>query len=121
MATKVLIVEDELNITESLTFLLSREGFDVSSCANGAEAIKSVGDTSPDVLILDVMLPGLDGFEIIRRLRADDEYQNLPILVLSAKGQRRDRQTAETSGADMFMPKPFSNCEVVEAVKKLAG
>ncbi|WP_424930608.1 response regulator transcription factor [Amaricoccus tamworthensis] len=121
MTTKVLIVEDELNITESLTFLLSREGFEVTSCADGAVAIQSVDDTAPDVLILDVMLPGLDGFEIIRRLRADGEHRNLPILVLSAKGQRRDRMTAETSGADMFMPKPFSNSEVVDAVKKLAG
>jgi DNA-binding response OmpR family regulator len=121
MSGKVLIVEDEQHIAESLTFLLEREGFEVTAITDGDEALDTVSKVKPDVLVLDVMLPGMNGFEIARGLRHDPVHSKLPILMLTAKGQRRDRQTAVESGADIFMSKPFSNSEVVEAVRKLAG
>ena len=119
MAQRVLLAEDEPNIVESLTFLLRREGFDVDVHFNGAEALSAALKEPPDVVILDVMLPQLDGFEILRRLRLDERARSLPVIVLTAKGQREDRETALEEGADRFITKPFSNAELVEAVRGL--
>lgn len=119
--TRVMIVEDEPHIVESLSFLLAREGFDVRAMDDGAAALRALEAEPPDVLVLDVMLPGLDGFELLRRLRAAPALKSLPVLMLTAKGQRRDREIAEAAGADRFMTKPFSNAELVAAVKALAA
>ncbi len=121
MTQRVLLAEDEPNIVESLTFLLRREGFEVDVHLNGAEALSAALAQPPDVVILDVMLPQLDGFEILRRLRSDTRSENLPVIILTAKGQREDRETALVEGADRFITKPFSNAELVDAVKGLAG
>jgi DNA-binding response OmpR family regulator len=121
MAKRILLAEDEPNIVESLTFLLERAGFDVASEMNGQTALDAVLTNLPDVIILDVMLPGLDGFEILRHLRADARTQALPVLMLIAKGQREDRETALDSGANLFITKPFSNSEVIAAVTRLAN
>jgi len=121
MTQRVLLAEDEPNIVESLTFLLRREGFEVEVHLNGAEALSAALAAPPDVVILDVMLPQLDGFEILRRLRSDTRSENLPVIILTAKGQREDRETALVEGADRFITKPFSNAELVDAVKGLAG
>lgn len=118
---RVLLAEDEPNIVESLTFLLGKAGFDVVTETDGRAALEAVLGEPPDVLILDVMLPGLDGFEILRRLRADARGQGLRIIMLTAKGQREDRETALGNGADLFITKPFSNAELVAAVARLAG
>ncbi|MEQ9643229.1 MAG: response regulator [Alphaproteobacteria bacterium] len=121
MAKRVLIAEDEPNIVESLTFLLERAGFDVTVETDGKQALRAALEGLPDVLVLDVMLPELDGYEILRRLRADPKASGLPVLILTAKGQREDRETALDSGADLFITKPFANAEVVAAVEKLAA
>ncbi len=121
MAKRVLLAEDEPNIVESLLFLLERAGFDVASEMNGQAALHAALADPPDVMILDVMLPGLDGFEILRRLRADPRGRALPVLMLTAKGQREDREAALDSGANLFITKPFSNSEVIAAVMGLAG
>jgi DNA-binding response OmpR family regulator len=118
---KVLIVEDEPHIVESLTFLLTREGFAVESTADGETALATLADCKPGVLVLDAMLPGSDGFEILRRLRAEPRFADLPVLMLTAKGQRRDREVALALGVDRFMTKPFANSDVVAAVRELAG
>ncbi|MBB4302945.1 DNA-binding response OmpR family regulator [Rhodobium orientis] len=120
MAKRVLLAEDEPNIVESLTFLLERAGFDVAVETDGRKALdKALADT-PDVLILDVMLPEIDGYEILRQLRADRRADRLPVLMLTAKGQREDRDTALECGADLFITKPFANSEIVAAVEKLS-
>lgn len=120
MTKRVLLAEDEPNIVASLTFLLERAGFDVACEMNGQQALDVALANPPDVLVLDVMLPGLDGFEILRRLRNDPRGRDLPILILTAKGQREDRETALLGGTNLFMTKPFSNTEVVSAVTRLA-
>lgn len=120
MNKRVLIAEDEPNIVESLTFLLERAGFDVAVEVDGRQALDSALADVPDVLILDVMLPELDGYEILRRLRADRRAETLPILMLTAKGQREDRERAIDFGADLFITKPFANSEIVAAVQRLA-
>lgn len=121
MPKRVLLAEDEPNIVESLTFLLGKAGFEVATETDGRAALEAALGAPPDVLILDVMLPGLDGFEILRRLRADPRGRWLSVIMLTAKGQREDRETAEEAGADLFITKPFSNAELVAAVERLAG
>lgn len=120
MAKRVLLAEDEPNIVELLTFLMDRAGFEVSAEADGRRVLDAALSDTPDILILDVMLPELDGYEILRQLRADRRTAGLPVLMLTAKGQREDRETALECGADMFITKPFANAEIVAAVKQLA-
>ena len=121
MAKRVLLAEDEPNIVESLTFLMERAGFDISAESDGRMALEEALSNPPDILILDVMLPELDGYETLRQLRADRRTERLPILMLTAKGQREDRETALECGADLFITKPFSNSEIVAAVELLAA
>jgi len=120
MAKRVLVAEDEPNIVESISFLLERAGFEVLVEMDGRSALEVAKRNDLDVLILDVMLPELDGYEVLRQLRADDRLKDLPILMLTAKGQREDRETALESGANLFMTKPFANAEIVAAVRQLA-
>lgn len=120
MPKRVLLAEDEPNIVESLRFLLQRAGFDVDVEANGRAALDAVALSRPDVLILDVMLPELDGLEVLRRLRSQRNETHLPVLMLTAKGQREDRERAIEAGADLFLTKPFANADLVSAVQKLA-
>lgn len=120
MPKRVLLVEDEPNITSSLLFILERAGFEVSSESNGKTALDLILSDPPDAMVLDVMLPGMDGFEVLRRIRADPKVGGLPVLILTAKGQREDRRTALDAGANRFITKPFSNAEVVKAVAELA-
>jgi len=121
MTKTVLLAEDEPNIVESLTFLLERAGFEVSVATDGRKALMSALETRPDVLVLDLMLPEIDGYEVLRQLRADPKGENLPVLMLTAKGQRIDRETALECGADLCMAKPFANAEITAAVTKLAS
>ncbi|MGI9510270.1 MAG: response regulator transcription factor [Geminicoccaceae bacterium] len=120
MTKRVLLAEDEPNIVESLTFLLDRAGFEVTVATDGRRALDSALDAVPDVLILDVMLPELDGYEVLRQLRSDRRTDKLPVVMLTAKGQREDRETALACGADLFITKPFANADIISAVKQLA-
>ena len=120
MSKRVLLAEDEPNIVESLTFLLERAGYQVSAETDGQDALDAIQKNPPDVVILDVMLTGIDGFEILRRLRSDSQTKALPVIILTAKGQREDREAALDGGANAFIAKPFSNAEVVAAVESLA-
>lgn len=119
MNGQVLLIEDEPNIIEAIKFILSREGWQVHAHSNGETAVQAVRDRSPDVVILDAMLPGRSGFDILRDLREDSDTARLPILMLTARGQTKDREMAERAGASRFMTKPFSNAEVLEAVRAL--
>lgn len=120
MAARILLAEDEANILTSLTFLLERAGYDVSVETEGPKALAAAMNAPPDVLVLDVMLPEMDGYEILRRLRAAPGTRKLPVLMLTAKGQREDRETAIKYGADMFITKPFANSEIISAIAQLA-
>ncbi len=121
MTKRVLVAEDEPNIVESLRFLLERAGYDLTICGNGREALKVATESRHDVMVLDVMLPEMNGLDVLRALRADPDAGKLPVLMLTAKGQREDREDALAAGADMFISKPFSNAELVEAVGELAN
>lgn len=117
----VLIAEDEPSILESLDFILRRAGWSIESVTDGEAVLERVRRAPPRVLVLDVMLPKRSGFDVLRQLRADAETRDLPVLILTAKGQQQDRRIAEELGADSFVTKPYSNSEVVGAVRKLLG
>ena len=119
MAKRVLLAEDEPNIAESLAFLLERAGFTVDVAPDGRGALESALAAMPDLMILDVMLPGLDGLSVLKELRADNRTQTLPIIMLTAKGQQEDRDAAVAAGANLFITKPFANRELVGAVQAL--
>ncbi len=120
MSKTVLVIEDEPNIIEAIGFILSRDGWRVATHSNGVDAVEAVRDRAPDLVILDVMLPGRSGYDILKDLRADAGTADLPVLLLTARGQSKDREMAESFGASRFMTKPFSNAEVLEAVRELA-
>ncbi len=117
MGKRVLLIEDEPNIIEAISFILSRDGFTVHTHQDGQSAMDKVRSTPPDMVILDVMLPGRSGFDILRDLRSDMATKSIPVLMLTARGQSKDRELAERLGADKFMAKPFSNSEVREYVR----
>lgn len=119
MSKHVLLIEDELNIVEAIRFLLSRDGWTVDTHNSGADAAETVKRMMPDLVVLDLMLPGKSGLDVLEELRADDATTDLPVLMLTARGQSKDREMAEKAGVSRFMTKPFSNTEVLTAVRDL--
>ena len=121
MGKRVLLIEDEPNIIQAIGFILSRDGWTVDTHADGKTALAEVVRRKPDVVILDVMLPNRSGFDILQDLRADPATMALPVLMLTARGQKKDRELAERYGVSRFMTKPFSNAEVLDAVREMAA
>lgn len=121
MGGHVLLIEDEPNISEAIRFVLARDGWRVDTHADGATALAVVLDKAPDVVILDVMLPNRSGFDILTDLRANAATMALPVLMLTARGQRKDRELAERNGVSRFMTKPFSNSEIVAVLREMVG
>lgn len=119
MGRHVLLIEDEPNIAEAIRFILTRDGWQVTTHGDGSDAVERVHAVKPDILILDVMLPGQSGIEVLTRLRADPATDAIPVLMLTAKGLGRDREAAERAGANLFMTKPFSNAEILTSVRAL--
>ena len=120
MGKQVLLIEDEPNIIEAIRFILSRDGWDVRTHSNGQDAFDTARARMPDIIILDVMLPGKSGFDILAEIRADAALADTPVLMLTARGQKKDREMAERAGASHYMTKPFSNAEILETVRQLA-
>ena len=109
----ILVVEDEPDIAEILQFNLDREGYSVKTVGDGHRALSEIESSPPDLVVLDIMLPGIDGLEVCRRLRAQTKTQDLPILVVSARGEEIDRVVGLELGVDDYVAKPFSPREVV--------
>lgn len=118
---RIMLIEDEPNISEAIRFILSRDGCEVMALPDGIGAVEQLRESKPDLLILDLMLPGLSGLEILSALRADPATVDLPVLMLTAKGQGRDREAAERAGVNQFMTKPFSNDDMRAAVRALTA
>ena len=121
MAGQILLIEDEPNIAEAIRFLLGRDGWQVTVLTTGQRAIAEIARLGPQVVILDLMLPVRSGLQILTDIRADPATQDLPVLMLTAKGQERDREAAFAAGVSNFMTKPFDNNEMRAAVRALMG
>lgn len=121
MTSHVLLIEDEPNIAEAIRFILSRDGWNVSTLADGTGAAEAVRAARPDLVILDLMLPGCSGLDVVQAIRSDPETETTPVLMLTAKGQGRDREAAERAGVNLFMTKPFSNADILASVRSLVA
>ncbi|MCH4810491.1 response regulator transcription factor [Vreelandella neptunia] len=116
---KVLVVDDEPNIVLSLEFLMEQAGFEVVTAEDGEQALARVDDTQPDLLLLDISLPGISGFDVLERLRGQEATAHLPIIMLTAHGRDVEREKGMALGADDYITKPFSTQSLVEKVKAL--
>lgn len=119
MAGRVLLIEDEVNIAEAIRFILGRDGCEVLVETDGRAALARVAAEAPDLVILDLMLPGMSGLEILSALRSNPATLDLKVMMLTAKGQGRDREAAERAGVSAFMSKPFSNADMRAQVRAL--
>lgn len=119
MSQKIYIVEDEPDIRETLKYNFSNEGFKVFTAPDGEEALSNIKKVLPDVLILDLMLPGLSGLDVCKSIRADDDIRDMSIIMLTAKGEEIDRIIGFELGADDYVTKPFSVRELILRVKVL--
>jgi DNA-binding response OmpR family regulator len=114
---RVVIVEDEPHIVLALEFLLGRAGYDTASATDGEEGLTLIRRLRPDVILLDIMLPRLNGYEVCRTLKAEAELAQIPVIMLSAKGQEVEVLKGLELGAVAYVTKPFGNAEILEAVR----
>jgi DNA-binding response OmpR family regulator len=121
MSKHVLIADDEANIVISLEFLMKREGHRVTVARDGDAALETIRRERPDLVLLDVMMPGRSGFEVCQAVRADEALAAVKILMLSAKGRDTDLAKGSALGADAYMTKPFSTRELADKVRELLG
>jgi two-component system alkaline phosphatase synthesis response regulator PhoP len=114
---KILVVDDEVDLLETLRFPLEMEGFKVLVCYNGEDGLNQARKEKPDLILLDLMLPKLDGYKVCRLLKFDERYKHIPILMLTAKTQEKDKLLGKETGADEYITKPFDIDELVKKVK----
>ena len=119
MSIKILIVDDEPNIVVPLEFIMEQAGFDVSVAHSGEAALEIIPKFQPDLILLDIMLPGIDGYEVCEIVRLNSDWQNIRIIFLTAKGREVDIAKGMFLGADAYITKPFSNTQVMRRVKEL--
>ncbi len=115
---KILIVDDEQDIVESLKFVLETADFTCYCAYNGEDGLRLAKEIVPDLIILDVMMPKINGYKISRLLKYDAKYKNIPILMVTARSQEEDKLIGEETGADEYITKPFELDEVVKTVEK---
>lgn len=121
MTKQILIVDDEPNIVISLEFLMRREGFEVTVARDGEEALGAISQERPDLVLLDVMMPKVNGFEVCEQVRADPANAGMRIIMLTAKGREAEISKGLGLGADGYITKPFSTRDLVEQVRNLLG
>jgi DNA-binding response OmpR family regulator len=121
VARRILIVEDEPNILLSLEFLLEGAGYEVASARDGTEALETAASWHPDLVVLDIMLPLVNGFEVCRQLRASRELDGVKILILTARGREREVEKGLALGANAYLTKPFATRDLIETTKRLLG
>ncbi len=119
--TKILIVDDEEDIVESLSFMLQTQGYETICAYDGEEGLKLAKEENPDLIMLDVMMPKINGYKICRLLKYDAKYKNIPIIMLTARSQESDKAIGEETGADEYITKPFEFNEVLEIMQKYIG
>ena len=117
----VLIVDDEPNILLSLQFLMKKSGYEVRTCKNGEEALVEIARAAPDLVLLDVMMPKVDGFSVCQTIRANPEWKDVRIIMLTARGRDVEREKGLALGADDYITKPFSTSDAIARVQAVLG
>jgi DNA-binding response OmpR family regulator len=118
---RILIIEDEQDLAEALQMRLQDKNYEVTLAADGSEGLKKAHAEKPDLIILDIRLPKLDGFKLCRMLKFDEEYKNIFIVILTAKVQPADLQTGKEVGADAYLTKPYRSEELLETIERILG
>ncbi|MCU0640540.1 MAG: response regulator [Candidatus Margulisbacteria bacterium] len=118
-AIKILVVDDEPDVASLLTLMLKAQGYTVVTASDGQEALEKARSENPDLILLDVMLPRMDGYKVARMLKFDEKYSQIPIIMLTAKIQERDRQTGLEMGANDYLTKPFDTTALLDKIKVL--
>jgi DNA-binding response OmpR family regulator len=116
---KILVVDDEPDVLSLLNLMLESQGYLVVSASDGQEALEKARSSGPDLILLDVMLPRLDGYKVARMLKFDENFRHIPIIMLTAKVQEKDRQTGLEMGVDDYITKPFDTAALLEKVKTI--
>jgi len=117
LKNRIVLVDDEPNIRETVAFILEAEGFDVDTAVDGVDGLEKVRAIKPKLVLLDVMMPRMDGYEVCQTIRADEDLAGVFILILTAKGQKSDELKALEVGADLYMSKPFDDEVVVHVIR----
>jgi twitching motility two-component system response regulator PilG len=115
---KILIVEDEESLLKLESILLTSKGYEVQGVGDGRAALEAISRSKPDLVLLDIMLPEIDGFEVCRRIKEDDETKHIPVIMLTAKKSREDMARGEQVGADWYITKPFKSAMVIETIQR---
>lgn len=118
-AKKILLIEDELDILKTSRIFLESEGFKVITATDGMEGLDKTRSENPDLIIMDIMLPKLDGYQACRILKFDDKYKHIPIIMFSARAQESDKQMGKEVGADAYITKPFEPKVLIDKIKEL--
>lgn len=121
MAKKIVLAEDEAQIARLIEFKLKKEGYQVTWKENGEEALKAIKAEKPDLILLDVMMPVMDGYEVLRRLKEDENLRSIPVVMLTARAQERDVVKGIDLGAEDYITKPFHPAELLARVKRILG
>ena len=116
---RILVVDDEEDLGRILKFALMASGHEVILAGDGAEGLKQAREGAPDLMLLDLMLPKIDGYKVCRMLKFDDRYKSIPIVILSARTQEADKEMAKDTGADLFITKPYNLEEILQTIDRL--
>ena len=119
MSQSVLVVDDEPNIVLSIKFLMKQKGYEVRTASNGEEALTALNEKVPDLILLDVMMPKPDGYEVCQKIRATAQWKDIPVIMLTAKGREVEREKGFAMGADDYITKPFATQELVAKVQAI--
>ena len=120
MATKkrILIVDDERDLVETMTFRLEASGYEILKAYDGQEGLKKIREEKPDLVLLDVMMPLKDGYQVCQEVKNDEKIRNIPVIMLTAKSQESDKSVGESVGVDDYLTKPFQSHELLEKIEK---
>ena len=121
MPASILVVDDEPNIVLSLEFIMQKEGYDVRIAKDGEAALKAIREKVPDLVLLDIMMPAMSGYEVCQRIRANPEWKDIRIVMLTAKGREVDQEKGMAMGADEYITKPFATRDLMARVKMVLG
>ncbi len=115
---KILVVEDEESLLKLESILLTSKGYEVTGVSNGLAALESLAQSRPDLVLLDIMLPAMDGFEVCQRIKSDPATRDIPVVMLTAKKSREDMARGQQVGADWYITKPFKSANVIETIQR---
>jgi len=121
MAKRILVVDDEVQLVEMVKIRLEANGYEILSAYDGQEALDKARKEKPDLIVLDLMLPKLDGYKVCRMIKFDDRYKNIPIILFSARAQESDKEMGIQVGADAYITKPFEPQVLLSKIKELLG